>query len=184
MYIRHIDTAQFRAAHTAGAKNGELARQFGISVATVKRHKQALGLGSNCERNNRGKLGERLVAEYLIQHGVEVIATKHGAAADLWVGNIRVEVKVMYSRSEHAAQVHMPALRGSNHNQYWYPKDYQRDADILALAVLSGEALGHLYLLPSAHWKPTTTVHPNSPFCPFRPYLNWLGWLPGHSQVA
>lgn len=184
MYIRHIDIAQFRAAHAAGAKNTELAQQFGISPATVKRHKQKLGLGSNCPHNNRGKLGEQLVAEYLTEQGVEVVFAEPGAPADLHVGNFRVEVKVMTSRAGGSAQVKLPALRGSNHNGYWYPKDYQRDADILALAVLAGERLSHLYLLPSTRWKPTITVHPDSPFCPFSPYLNWLGWLPGHSQVA
>ncbi|MDV6373674.1 hypothetical protein [Deinococcus arenicola] len=162
----------------------ELAQQFGISVATVKRHKKALGLGSNCERNNRGTLGERLVAEYLTQHGVEVVTTRHSAAVDLWADKLRVEVKVMTPRKGGAAQVRLPALRGSNYNQYQYGKDYERDADILALAVLSGEALSHLYLLPSAYWKPTITVHPDSSFCPFRPFLNWLGWLPTQSQAV
>ncbi|OLV20259.1 hypothetical protein BOO71_0000241 [Deinococcus marmoris] len=124
------------------------------------------------------------MADYFTGQGVTVAFAKPGAPADLHVGDVRVEVKVMTPRAGGSAQVKLPALRGSNHNQYQYSKDYRRDADILALAVLSGEALSHLYLLPSAYWKPTITVHPDSSFCPFRPFQNWLGWLPTQSKAV
>ncbi|MFC6616576.1 hypothetical protein [Deinococcus radiophilus] len=173
MYTKTINEAEFCAAHARGLKDAELANQFGISLSTVKRRKRELGLGSNCAHNNRGLLAQRMVAEYLAGEGMSTeVPASHQAPADLLVNGYRVEVKLGYRRSA-AVQFRLPEQRNSFQGQYQYHKDYRKDTDYLALAVLNDaeDALEYLYLLPASELQPTITLHPEQPFCRYQQYL-------------
>lgn len=177
MYHKHIDEARFIAAHASGLRDRELAQLFGLSLATTKRRKHTLGLGSNCAHNNRGRLAEDLVAAHVRQQGLSVTpAGGHNPPYDLHVNGWRVEVKVGQQRPSGAVQFRLPAQRGSNSNQYRYVKDYQRDADFIALVVLSGARLEAVYVLPTTLWRETITLRPTSAFCPYRTFLD--AWSP------
>lgn len=179
MYQKQIDDVKFKFAHASGLKDSELADQFHISLATVKRHRSRLSLGSNCPNNNRGKLAEQLAAEYFIQVGHRVSLPKdHNAPFDLLVGGHRIDVKLgrkrESKRGSRTYEYRLPCKRHSYQMAFEYHKDYQRDADFLALVVLTEDdsQLAHLYLLPTTHWKPTINLSPENPFCPFQLFRN------------
>ncbi|PTA67336.1 hypothetical protein [Deinococcus arcticus] len=192
MYKKTIDEPSFVAAHARGCKDAELAALFGISLATVKRRRQHLGLGSNCHHNNRGKLAEQLTAQLLSASGAEVTpSTHHRAPFDLLVNGWRVDVKLGYCRSGQSGtgatyEFRLEASRSSHFMTHKYGKDYQRDTDFLALVILNEQQtdLKYLYLLPASAWQPTVTVRPDSPFCPFQPYLGRLSPLTARSGAA
>lgn len=192
MYKKVIDEPAFIAAHALGYKDAELAALFSISLATVKRRRQRLGLGSNCPHNNRGKLAERLTEQHFSAAGLEVTpATHHQAPFDLLVNGWRVDVKLGYCRSSRsgtaaAYEFRLEASRSSHFMTHKYSKDYQRDTDFLALVILNEQQSGVkcLYLLPASAWQPTVTVRPDSPFCPFQPYLGRLSPLTARSGAA
>lgn len=179
MYQKHVDPAAFASAHASGLKDRELAAHFAISLATVKRRRKDLGLGSNCLSNNRGMLGERLVAEYLRDQGMTVTETANKAPYDLLVNGLRVDVKVGLRRPQASIglpsyQFRLPPLRSSFHASKLYAKHYQRDTDFILLAVLEGDQLKHLYALPVSYWKATITVTPGSWGCQYQEFLGNL----------
>ncbi|WP_146160669.1 hypothetical protein [Deinococcus arcticus] len=167
-----VDLPAFVAAHAAGQKNQALARQFGLSVSTVKRLKQKLGLGNNDPRNTLGRLGERLLEQALKAQGFAVTIMAEGHAFDLLVEGQRLEVKTSATLKGNSCRFRLNERRSSNHAAYRYDKAYQRDADVLALVVIEEGALKQLYLLPVALWQPSIKVLPESPFCPYALYRN------------
>lgn len=160
----------FATAHCAGQKNQQLAQEFGVSLATVKRWKQTLLLGNNDPRNDLGKLGERLLMAELARQGHHVQPMPEGHPFDLRVNGLRLEVKTSATHQEGAYRFRLNESRSSNHAQYRYGKDYQRDADVLALVIVEAGQLQHLYLLPVNLWKSSIRVRPDSPFCPYAAY--------------
>lgn len=160
----------FTAAHMAGLKDHVLAQHFAVSVSTIKRWRKRLALPGNDFRNNQGKLGERLVAEEFTRQGFSVRHLPVGHPFDLLVGGRRVEVKT--SATPHGSQYRfrLNEHRSSNHARYRYGKTYQRDSDFIVLAILEGTALKRLYVLPTALWKPSIVIRPDSPFCPYAAY--------------
>ncbi|GBF07532.1 hypothetical protein DAERI_150050 [Deinococcus aerius] len=190
MYYKHVEPAELIATHARGLKDHELAALFRVSLSTIKRRREALGLGSNCPRNNVGRLGEQLVARHLTDLGLSVTPTEgHNAPSDLLVNGWRVDVKVGHHRANpgtgrDAVEFHVPARRSSDMDKYSYPKNYQRDTDFFALAVLSGQEMVHLYVLPASRWKPTITIHPDCPFCEFLVYRDNVASLRSTDAVA
>lgn len=170
MFQKPIDPHAFIAAHAAGMKNQQLADLFGVHVSTVKRHKQRLALSSNDRRNTIGKQGERLVAQELTRHGFQVALMETGHEFDLLADGHRVEVKASLTQVDGGHRFRLNTERSSNHDQYRYHKDYRRDSDFIALAVLNIDGIEHLYILPSELWKPSIRVYPDSPFCPYASY--------------
>lgn len=190
MNQKNINPAELATAHARGHTDDELAALFRTSRSTIKRRRNALGLGSNCPRNNAGKLAERLVAQHFTDMGLNALpAEAHQAPFDLLVNGWRVDVKVSLDRMTlrsglEAVQFRLPERRSSNMSQYIHHKDYQRDTDFFALAVLNGQELAHLYVLPVSRWQSTVTVHPDSPFCPFQSYRDNVGPLRSTGAVA
>ncbi|WP_135228709.1 hypothetical protein [Deinococcus fonticola] len=179
MYQKHVDPTAFMAAHAAGLKDAELAAMFSISRATVKRRRKEFRLGSNCLSNNKGALGEQLVAEFMRREGLNVTETASKAPYDLLVNGLRVDVKVGLRRpSAHIAvpsyQFRLPPLRTSYQASKVYSKDYQRDTDYLALAVIENDQLQHLYTVPTRFWRPTITVTPGSRDCDYQEFRDDL----------
>lgn len=175
-----IDLPAFAAAHAAGLKNQELARQFRVHVSTVKRLKRRLHLGNNDPRNAIGRLGEQLVAQHLAAEGFAVTLMPEGHPFDLTVAGQRLEVKTSITSTGGAYRFRMHERRSSNHAAYRYDKTYPRDADLLALVITQDGLLHHLYLLPMALWQPSITLHPASPFCPYALYRNATHLLTAH----
>lgn len=145
-------------------------------MSTVKRRREKHGLGSNCPNNNKGQLGEQLVAEYFRQQGLEVtLPAKTGGPYDLLVNGLRVDVKVGQARTTEGGlsyQFRLPVTRSSYRASKTYGKNYAVDADLLALAVLKQDELVHLYLLPCDFWQPTNTVKPDSHDCDYRDFTD------------
>ena len=147
--------------HALGLLDHQIAQHVGVSLNTVKRYRKLLGLVSNCPRNAAGKLAEQLTAAILRSQGLEVtVAPGHNPRFDLLVSGLRVDVKDGRARPKGAVQFDLRTKRPSNRRQYFYTKDYRRDTDFLALAVVVKGVLTHLYLLPSSLWKRSITVHP------------------------
>lgn len=192
MYKKTIDEPAFVEAHARGCKDAELAALFSVSLATVKRRKQQLRLGSNCPHNTRGKLAERLTERHLSASGWKVTpSTHHQAPFDLLVNGWRVDVKLGYARSERADEgpvyeCRLEQSRSSHFMTRKYEKDYQRDSDFIALVILNEQEtdLKYIYMLPVAAWQSTVTVRPESPFCPFKPYLSNMSVLTAREEAA
>lgn len=166
-----VPAPDFIAAHRLGLKDHELATHFRISVSTVKRYRQQLQLGSNCPHNTLGKQAEQQLTIQLRLQGFQVSGPPgHNAPFDLSVNGWRVEVKVGQQRPSGSVQFRLPTRRGSNRNAYWYEKSYTRDADFMALVVMTGAHPGPTYVVPTSAWRATITVQPNSPFCPYQAY--------------
>lgn len=171
MNVSRIPT-EFREAHALGFNNQDIAALFDISVSTVKRYKQALGLGSTDDRNNLGRLGEQLVADALTQQGMTVQTMPEGHPYDLMADGRRLEVKTSASSEEGRYRFRLNTRRSSNHAHYRYEKDFQQDSDFLVLVMVQEGCLEHLYYIPTAHCPPNLLVQPASPFCPYAPYRN------------
>jgi len=124
------------ALHAQGLLNGPLAAELGVSVATLKRRKHALGLGPNCPRNQLGALGERLFAQEACAHGCPAQpAGGHRHPFDLQVGGLRVDVKTAVE-SGGSWRFRLPEWRTSQSGPATH-KDYTRDCDLLALVGLN-----------------------------------------------
>lgn len=163
--------------HTQGLKNQALADLVGVSLSQVKRYKQALKLGSNDHRNNLSRQGEQLVAEVLHQTGLPAVVMPYGHPFDIQSGLLRLEVKTSESSQEGRYRFRLNTKRSSNHARYRYTKGFQADSDFLLLAIEEGGELQHLYCIPTALWKSSLWVHPDSPFCPYASFRNALHLL-------
>lgn len=127
----------FRQQHAQGALNRQLAQQFGMSEATVKRWKKTLGLGSNCPRNNLGQRGVDLFIQEAQAHGLQAVdVSAHRNPFDVQVGAVRVEVKTA-RLSNDSWRYRLPNMRNSFHNTARRTKkDYVQDCDLMALIAL------------------------------------------------
>lgn len=177
-------TPAFLEAHALGFNNQDIATLLDLSISTVKRYKRALGLSSNDLRNNLGKLGEQLVAHVLTQHGFTVQRMPEGHPYDLQTEAWRLEVKTSATAVKGSYRFRLNTRRSSNHAQYRYAKDFQRDSDFLLLAIVRETALEHLYCIPTVFWTPNLRVQPDSPFCPYASYRNAWYLLRAQAQAA
>ena len=72
MAITALQVQQIKAAHTAGMLDPAIAQHAGVSLATVKRYRDRLGLSTHCITAQRGRLGEQLVAAEAARMGFSV----------------------------------------------------------------------------------------------------------------
>lgn len=96
----------------------------------------------------------------------------HGHRFDIQSGPLRLEVKTSEKPQEGRYRFRLNRKRGSNHARYRYHKDFHADSDFLLLAIEGGGELQHLYCIPTALWKSSLWVHPDSPFCPYASFRN------------
>lgn len=175
---------ELSAAHAQGHTNQAIANHLGLSLSTVKRYKQRLGLGSNDARNTLGRQGEHLVAEVLTGLGLKVHVTPSGHPYDIQADGWRLEVKTSSTLVSGQYRFRLNSRRSSNHARYRYTKNYLFDSDFLLLAIVEDEVLQHLYCLPTAFGTPNLWVQPTSPFCPYAAYLGALHLLSAPSATA
>ncbi|THF70703.1 hypothetical protein E7T06_06080 [Deinococcus sp. Arct2-2] len=169
---------QVQEAHSLGFLNPEIAELLDLSLSTVKRCKNELGLGSNEPRNALAKCGEEVVAEYLTAEGHPVYRQWHTAPDDLRVNGWRLDVKTTGSLHGRCFRFRLDERRTTKRGQKVYQKDFQRDVDFFLLAVVEEGVLTQLYCVPVALHAPILSVCPGDPACAFAPY-RWATHLLG-----
>lgn len=105
-----------------------------MELSTFRRHKKRLGLGSNCPKNNRGALGERLFAQAAAAYSSAVQIVSAGRNPhDVRCDHLRVEVKTAKVTAQ-GWRFHLPNVRhGTGGDSV---KSYVRDCDLIALVGL------------------------------------------------
>jgi hypothetical protein len=120
--------------HQHGMLDHELAKHAKISISSVKRYRNMLGLKTNCETTKRGVEGEQLVAFLAQEQGFHVTwPGLHNEAYDLQINGLRVDCKASMQRSDGGWNFSLPSVRPSFYGNYRYPKNYAADCEILAL---------------------------------------------------
>ncbi|WP_152550588.1 hypothetical protein [Deinococcus sp. RL] len=137
MTISALQLALVTEAHSLGYSDAAIARHAQISLSSVKRCRVRLGLPTTSVTQQRGKLGERLVAQLAASRGLRVVwSPRHDARHDLVIQGARVDVKTALRRTDGTWRFRLPATRPSFRSQYQYRKDYAADSELLALLAL------------------------------------------------
>lgn len=153
-----------RRTHAHGARDRQIAAAASVSLSTVKRVRKALGLRSNCPANQRGYLGEQMVANAAQDRGYSVEWRKtNNAKCDLFINGLRVDVKAAAPSPGGGWRFRLPAVRSSFFGQYAYAKDYAKDTDLLVLVALNSSSTdADFYILPSHSLPRHVQVRPGS----------------------
>lgn len=151
MRISNEQIHLIRQAYALGFLDNGIAVYAGVSVATVKRYRGQMGLKTNCKTALRGELGERLVAEEAGRRGHRVEwRRKASEKFDLYVNDLRVEVKTALQSEDSSWRFRLPTKRSSYFGQYEYSKDYGGDCEVIALVALYPDGrTPDYYLFPS-----------------------------------
>ena len=163
--MNKITANQIRAielAHADGLLDNAIATRAGVSVATVKRYRKAMGLETNCLTTLRGREGERRVKDAALLLGMTVVWRKRdNAKHDLTINGQRVDVKAAMEEADGSWRFSLPRLRTSYYGRYVYTKDYERDCEAVALVCLrldGGEP--SIYLMNSIGLPKEVRIHP------------------------
>lgn len=128
------------AHYELGLPDGQVARLAGVSLATVKRYRQRLGLPTRDVKARRGRFGERVVLERAQALGLAVEWRGHATAPyDLRIEGRRVDVKAASRGRNGGWRFRLGGVRSSFHSRYRYRKDYAADCEVVALVCLQGE---------------------------------------------
>lgn len=151
MAITALQVQQIKDAHTAGMLDPAIAQHAGVSLATVKRYRDRLGLSTHCVTAQRGRLGEQLVAAEAARLGFTVDwHTRERDGYDLFIGGQRVDAKAAMQLTDSSWRFRTPRIRVSFFGQYAYCKNYAEDSEVIALVALySDETPPDFYLLSS-----------------------------------
>lgn len=151
MTITALQVEHIKAAHTAGMLDPAIAQHAGVSLATVKRYRDRLGLTTHCVTAQRGRLGEQLVADEAARLGFSVDwhDNQHDGH-DLLIGGQRVDVKATMQLVNGSWRFRLPGIRCSFFGEYAYRKNYAEDCEVIALVALyPDETPPDFYLLSS-----------------------------------
>ena len=156
-------------AHSRGLCDQDIARYADISISSVKRHRNTLGLETRSITARRGSYGEKLFAGLAEDRGLEVAwRSRENASYDLLVEGQRVDVKTAMREMGGVWRFRLSEVRSSFMGQYQYRKDYARDADVLALVCLFPDAWEpRLYLLGSSQLPREVRIRVGGSFEPF-----------------
>ena len=135
--------------HAAGQLDAAIA---GVSLSAVKRIRTWLGLMTNCVTAQRGRHGEKVVAQAARTRGLKVEWRTYDAEKhDLLVSGLRVDVKTAMQQPDGTWKFRLPLVRASFGAQYRYPKDYAADCEVIVLCCLYQDGrTPPLYMLSSA----------------------------------
>ena len=169
--MNRITPAQVHAiqlAHADGLLDNAIARRAGVSRSTVKRVRKEHGLATHCVTAIRGRKGEEKVAEAAILTGLslEIVWRKRdNDKHDLTIADQRVDVKASMQLADGSWKFRLPTIRASNSGQYRYPKDYERDCELLALVCEHPDGREpSIYLLSSSHLPRTIRIRPGQTY--------------------
>ena len=166
MAITALQVQQIKAAHTAGMLDPAIAQHAGVSLATVKRYRDRLGLSTHCITAQRGRLGEQLVAAEAARMGFSVDwhDNQHDGH-DLLIGGKRVDVKATMELADGSWRFRLPGIRCSFFGQYVYCKNYAEDCEVIGLVALyPDETPPDFYLLSSRHLPEDIRIRRGGPF--------------------
>ena len=158
--ISSTQITQIQLAHAAGQLDAAIAASAGVSLATVKRVRTKLGLETHCVTAQRGRHGEEVVAQAAQTRGLKVEWRAHDTEKyDLLVSSLRVDVKTAMQQVDSTWKFRLPRMRASFGAQYWYPKDYAADCEVIVLCCLYPDAREpDLYMLSSTGLPGTVRI--------------------------
>lgn len=170
MAITTTQVQRIRDAHAAGKLDPAIAQAAGVSIATVKRYRDRLGLETNSEATRRGKLGERLVAQEAISRGFEIEWREHeNDVYDLYINDQRVDAKASMQLTDGSWRFRLSHWRSSFFGQYRYYKDYAADCEVVALVALYPDGREpDFYLLDSKTLPGDIRIRPRGIFHDFK----------------
>lgn len=170
MAITPTQIHQIIDAHALGLLDPAIASRAGVSIATVKRYRDRLGLETNSVTAKRGRLGERLVAEEALRRGFSVEwREKENAAYDLYVNSQKVDAKATMQLGDGSWRFRLHTTRVSYYHQYSYPKDYAADCDLVVLVTLYPDGCApDFYLLESDSLPGDIRIRPSGVYSAFR----------------
>jgi hypothetical protein len=114
MAITALQVQQIKDAHTAGMLDPAIAQHAGVSLATVKRYRDRLGLSTHCVTAQRGKLGEQLVAAEAARLGLTVDwHAQESDGHDLLINGQRVDAKAAMQLTDGVWRFRTPRIRWS-----------------------------------------------------------------------
>ncbi|GGJ23567.1 hypothetical protein [Deinococcus roseus] len=171
-----LSAARILEGHRLGLLDRELAVYAEVSLATVKRYRSKLGLSANCTRNQLGQTGEAFLKQEAEHRGLHAEASISGAAFDLRIDGLRVEVKTSETKQGEAFRFRLQEKRVSHYGQYQYTKSYQEDCDVLALVCMdqeTGETT--VYFIESQFAPHDIRIKPNDPTCVYHAFKDDWG---------
>ncbi|QFP77467.1 hypothetical protein [Deinococcus sp. AJ005] len=170
MAITALQVQQIKDAHTAGMLDPAIAQHAGVSLATVKRYRDRLGLTTHCVTAQRGKLGEQLVAAEAARRGLTVDwHARERDGHDLLISGQRVDAKAAMQLTDGLWRFRMHRMRESLFGQYAYRKNYAEDCEVIALVALyPDETPPDFYLLSSLTLPEDIRIRRGGPFEPAR----------------
>lgn len=184
MPITATQTALITEAHARGLTDAAIARHSGVSLSTVKRQRDTLGLSTAFDRALRGKKGERLLVHLAHARGLRTAwGPAHNGPYDLRIEGLRVDVKTSMRRPDGSWRFRLPQSRTSFHATYAYPKNYAADCDLVALVALyPDEREPDVYFIDSAATPPNVVLRPGGVYDAFR--NDWTLLTPCSALVA
>lgn len=155
-----------RDAHALGHPDRQIAAHSGTSIATVKRWRKTLGLGTRSQTDQLARLGEGVVRDAALHQGLSVLWRDcDNAPYDMVVGGRRVDVKSAMQRPDGSWRFRLPRTNSSFYGQYTYAKNLSRDCDVVALVcVFPDKREPEVYLLESSSLPTNLTIRPGGPY--------------------